>query len=287
MAVAQDRPTPTPQGAPVSSLPSEHSAAESELDVIERTRRIVLNHIRALPNFICRRISRQFYDRSGVGAKWRLVQTVVAEVRYVDGRESFRTLSVNGKSSSEEFRSVSGTYGAFASTLNNIFSPEANAKLWLSGDSALNRRPVHVVRMSVPTPLGSHVIHLGLDRNGKKIRPIDVGYQGLVLIAKDSGSVLRIHAQETLGISDEYPIEQAEFSVDYGDVRIGTSVYSLPVRKQGLVYVRRGGVTKHEVEFLDYRKFDAESTLTFQCREPRLFGITAHTNLQTRTRKGR
>ena len=264
MAGAQDRPARKRPEAPGPSVGLEHSAARSEFDIIERTRRLVMNNIAALPNFICRRVSRQSYDRSGVGAKWSLVRTVVAEVRYVDGRESFPTLSVDGKSSSEQFQSVSGTYGAFASTLNNIFSPHANAKLRLSGEYELNRRPVHVVRMSVPSPLGRHVIHLGLDRNGSKTRPIDVGYQGLVFIAKDSGSVLRIHARETLGIPPEHPIEQAEFSVDYGDVQIGTSMYSLPVRNQGLVYIRQGGITKHEVEFQDYRKFDVESTLTFQ-----------------------
>ena len=82
MAGAQDRPARKRPEAPGPSVGLEHSAARSEFDIIERTRRLVMNNIAALPNFICRRVSRQAYDRSGVGAKWSLVRTVVAAMAF-------------------------------------------------------------------------------------------------------------------------------------------------------------------------------------------------------------
>lgn len=73
----------------------ESSPVLHHSEIIERTRRVVRNYIDELPNFICTRTTRTSWELPRT-AREVARKTVVAEVRFLDGRESYSVVSVNG-----------------------------------------------------------------------------------------------------------------------------------------------------------------------------------------------
>ena len=65
----------------------------------------------------------------------------------------------------------------------------------------------------------------------------------------------------------DFPIQQATTLLDYDYSKISDKDYVLPLKAE--IRMREGRVlVKNEVEFRLYRKFGAETTITFETPEP-------------------
>ena len=245
---------------PTTTVPESPSLtpAETDANLIERARRIVLAYTENLPNFVCTKISRSGWLKDGARSRWRQSREVTAEVQFVDGRESYRNVTMNGRRSKKNFRDIAG-YGEFGSTLYDLFRPEAGAVFTRSGDDVIGGREVAVFRMEVVNP--SYGIHFS--SWGRNKRPINVGFRGLVSIDKATGHVLRHDAREMLGVPSDYLFRQASHSIDYDYVPIGGKPHLLPVRSRWAYRYPK----KFEIEYIEWtscRKFGAESTVDFE-----------------------
>ena len=239
-------------GAPAVPAPSTLTPAETDANLIERARRVALAYTRNLPNFVCTQTNRSFM--SGDGYDWRQTKEAATEVQFVDGRESYRNVTVNGrrKKAWPDWQS----YGDFGSSLYSLFQPEAGAVFTRSGDDVIGGRDVAVFRMAVRNP------RYGYGLKSRKRRAA-VGFRGLVSIDKATGKVLRYDARESLGIPHDFPVQQASHSVDYGYVPIGGKPHLLPVRSRWVQrYPRK--IERDDVEWTSCRKFGAESTVDFE-----------------------
>ncbi len=91
-------------------------------------------------------------------------------------------------------------------------------------------------------------------------------YHGLVFIDEHKHFVHRItlHAD---GISPSFPVQDVSLVLDYEYTRIGDADYLLPLTFE--LRSREGkSLIKNDVDYDDYRKFDADSSITFGAAPP-------------------
>ena len=238
---------------PAVPAPSTLTPAETDANLIERARRVALAYTRNLPNFVCTQTNRSGWLKDGPGSRWR--REVVSEVQFVDGRESHRNVTVNGRRSKKNFRQIA-SYGGFGTALYALFQPEAGTVFTRSGDNVIGGRDVAVFRMEVVNRRYGYNLRAGRKR-------INVGFSGLVSIDKATGRMLRYEAREMLGIPPGYPFQQASRSLDYDYVPIGGKEYLLPVRSRWVTrYPRK--IERNDIEWTSCRKFGAESMVDFE-----------------------
>ena len=232
--------------------------AQQDRMLIERARRVALAYTDNLPNFVCTQTSRKGWLKDGTRSRWRQFREVTAEVQFVDRRESYRNVTLNGRRTKKDFKEVAG-YGGFGSSLYELFRPDARAVFTRSGDDVISGREVAVFRYGLANPRYGYHFFL----TGRNKRPINVGFRGLVSIDKETGHVLRYDAREMLGIPSDYPFQQVSHSIDYGYVPIGGSSHLLPVRSRWAYRYPKKSYIQY-VEWTNCRKFGAESTVDFE-----------------------
>ncbi len=73
--------------------------------------------------------------------------------------------------------------------------------------------------------------------------------------------MLRIET-EAFNLPADFDLDTVEMTVDYGFVRIGGEEYLLPVASENLACWRgSNNCSRNKIEFRNYRKFGAESTI--------------------------
>jgi hypothetical protein len=89
------------------------------------------------------------------------------------------------------------------------------------------------------------------------------GYTGTIWIDKATSRVLRIEIAAEK-IPRGFPLDTVESAIDYDFVLIGDSKYLLPVHSEALS-CRRGTseCTRNVIDFRNYKKFGAETNITF------------------------
>jgi hypothetical protein len=88
-------------------------------------------------------------------------------------------------------------------------------------------------------------------------------YSGTVWIDKETRNVMRIE-EETGPMPSGFPFDKAEAVVEYNFVHLDVNNYVLPVHSEILTCQRgTSSCTKNEINFQNYKKFAADSTITF------------------------
>ena len=92
-------------------------------------------------------------------------------------------------------------------------------------------------------------------------REIVPAYRGLIYIDRDTKAVTKI-TLNPYNIPSDFPIHDAHESLDYDFQTIGDTQYMLPL-KAVLTSKLTRFMTKNEIEFRLYRKFETGSTIKF------------------------
>jgi hypothetical protein len=210
-----------------------------------------------LPNFVVQQNTTRYYS-TVVPAQWRVLDVVTAEVASVDGKEDYRNIMVNGKPSSRPIEKTgSWSTGEFQTTLDSLLNPYTAAAFRKSKDDTLSGRAAYTYDFSVRLENSDWDIHAP---GGSKATP---SYKGTVWIDKETYNVMRIEEQ-TGPMPASFPFDKAESVVEYGFVRIDGKSYPLPVHSEILTCQRGSSAcTKNEINFRNYRKFGADSSVTF------------------------
>lgn len=233
------------------------------LTKIESIRQWANSYVENLPDFVCTQFNQDFI-LDGMG-HWRKTREAVATVRFVDGKESYKTVNLNGVPSDEDWmKASSGRFGHFGSLLKEMFAAGSPASFVYLGEEPLNGQTVDV--FSVTHPKG-YTLHKGVKRNGKLRKPIVVGYEGKIYVAKHLHLVIRIAFERFVGIPRKYPYSGGSLQTDFSFVPIGEKMYWLPVEYTGVIEAKQG--TKYALKsqyhtiWVDYKRFGAETRLTF------------------------
>lgn len=230
---------------------------DEQNSILTEVREYALNYTKTLPDFICMQVTRRYYDPFG-SDNYRHYDTVMTKVSYFEQHEKYELLSVNDKFMTASYESLGGTLssGEFGSMMKEIFEPKTDAEFHWIRWATLRGHRAHVYSYVVDQAHSQWSIE---DRTvHDRISP---GYSGLVYVDRDTRTVMRVTLKAE-GIPPTFPISEADDRLDYDTADISGHPFILPMMAQ--VHLRAGKVNqRNDIEFHNYRKFSADTTLKF------------------------
>ncbi|MDX2182223.1 MAG: hypothetical protein SFV18_21705 [Bryobacteraceae bacterium] len=255
---------PPPSAGPPAggaSAPADEASASTvrpQADsLIERAREAAYSFNDGLPNFLCDQLTLRYSSESGRKPNWKLRDRAEVELLYVDGREDYRNPRLNGKAVKKEKVEETGQWstGDFGTTLVDVFSSSTAAKFTRrAGGETIEDVYTVPYDFTVAKPHS----HWRILFDGE-ILP---AYDGTLFIDPVSARVMRIEKQAR-GLPPTYKIDVVEMTVTYGWVTISGQKHLLPVDSENLSCERGSpNCSKNEIQFRNYRKFAAESSIS-------------------------
>ncbi len=250
-----DAPRVGPLEPRVEEKPAEEPPAPA-LPLIEKARAATAEFTSSLPNYIVQQLVTRY--SSGMRADdWVARDRVELDLIYDGGQEQYRNIKVGGKATNADPRET-GTWstGEFASVLIEVLHPGTRADFREKRRSTIAGREAVIFDYTVEQERSGWTI----DMVAQVYRP---RYTGSLWVDKETGRVLRLEMQARR-TPREFPIDVAELAVDYDDVKIGNGRYLLPVKAENLLCHRgTSECGRNVVEFRNYKKYGAESQVTF------------------------
>ncbi len=241
--------------SPAPPNPAEQKA------LVARMREAALNYSDRLQDFLCTELLTRTADTSGTGKKWKLLETRELELGYISHQEHYRLVKVNGKATETDKRVKRGYWtpgGEFGSSLLYIFGPKVAAEFtWDHEESAGDARSC-VFRYHVPVATSSLVINADMDH-------VKVAHGGFVTADCNTGAVMRFQLKTEPASVKRGGRDIAigmELDLRYAMTAIGSGEFLLP---QHAIEMAPFGPTetKAEIDFRDYRKYEASSNIVF------------------------
>ena len=214
-------------------------------------------YVSSLPNFICIQVTRQL--EAGVKSdRWHKGDTLVSKLSFNQGREQRILDAVNGKpvrGGESRWRAPLRTEGEFGILLSRVLGPESEAWFTWSRWETLRGKRLAVFDFSVDKQHST--LSLSLSDLAKAIVP----YSGSIYADPESGAVWRI-TDAARDIPAKLLTRAISTTIDYDEIPIGDKKYLLPVEAVVSLILEHKKV-RNELEFHDYRKFEADSAITF------------------------
>ena len=216
-----------------------------------------LNHERDLPNFICTQTTRRFEDFNGKNG-WSPIDIIVERLTYFEHREDYKVIELNGRPASVAHEQLNGasSSGEFGSVLKSIFSPDTETEFNWENWFTLRGRRMHVFSYRVAVSKSNYHIKVPLQK-----LDLVTGYYGLIFVDARRRMVHRITLHPE-GVPPSFPIQDVSLALDYEYNRVGDADYLLPLEFE-LRSRERNLLVKNDVDYDNYRKFTAESNITF------------------------
>ena len=252
-------------GPLVVTRPAEPEASAPERvpfeedPVIQKAKEVAASFAGSLPDFFCKQMTTRYQsDNSKTG--WDSLDVVTADIVYENGHESYKNIKVGNKSVNKSMMDIEGTRstGEFAAILEDLFSPATRAVFRKSGQDTLHGRAAFSYKYEVPRERS----HWRVEAPSQLYYP---AHRGTIWIDKETSRVLRIE-QEGRNLPLLFPFDTVETAVDYDFVRLTAGQpFLLPVDAEVLSCVRGSrNCNRNRIEFRNYRKFGAESDVTFE-----------------------
>ena len=247
----RDRRPSTRDDAPASA----DAGARDEF--IEKARDMAFNFSETLPAYSVKQFTTRFQS-DNPRVNWQPIDNISTEVVYENGKENYKNILVNGKPPKGKIEdSGSWSTGEFATVLRDIFSPSSAADFRPSGAATIVNRATRVYKFVVEQENS----HWKIAGPGQFYFP---SYKGTMWIDKETNRVIRIETQ-TRNMPKDFSFDMVESTLDYDFIRLGSNSYLLPVHSENLICVRHTSTcSRNVIDFRNYRKFGAESTLIFK-----------------------
>ena len=193
----------------------------------------------------------------GSGTSTEVNDVIEERLTFIGKHEEYEGLQINGKpAKGVDHRQLQGAFtaGEFGSALHDIFDANSHTSFTWDRIEHIHGRKVYVYAFRVPQEHGAIVIHRDPDRQAV------VPYSGRVFVDPQTFSVLRITS--TLDLPAGFPVVHADRMIEYKPITIANEEYLLPSHSE----VHMQDVARlyvNEVDFKDYHKFVAESTIHY------------------------
>lgn len=253
-------PPPAPKPI-IVPIPPPDSVEQAK--IIDDARDYVMNYTKSLPNFICVQVTRRYVDRAATGTNWYHLDTITARLSY-NGHEDYEViLKDNQPVTNVKMEQLGGTVsaGEFGTMMSDIFDPESHADFSWDHWATLRGRRTYVFAYDIAQENSRY--HIVETDTKQEIVP---AYRGLVYIDRDTKMITKI-TLNPYNIPADFPIREAQESLDYDIQNIGGAQYMLPL-KAVLTSKLSRFMTKNDIEFRMYRKFETGSTITFDTPDP-------------------
>ena len=250
-----------PPPRPIPPPSSEEQAA-----VLDDVRNYALNYSANLPDFICTEVTNR-YAAPAPGTKyggpvtddphWQKQDQLTVRLSYFEQKEDYKLILHNSTPTSQDIKSVGGSqsFGDFGTMLREIFEPQTEARFEWDHWGTLRGQRVMAFRYHVTRDRSKY--HLIVDGG----RGIITAYTGLVEVHPTTHVVLRVTVQAE-DIPTDFPVKSANDILDYDYTDISGHTFLLPLKAQ--ITASLGDyVTRNDKEFKIYRKYSADSSVTF------------------------
>jgi hypothetical protein len=241
-------------GAPATAQQLEPEQAS----LLEQAREAALRYSNSLPDFLCTEVVRRIHAQGHSG--WRDLDTLTVKLSYFGHREDYKLIEIDGKPTLLEYEFVAGAVstGEFGTRLYSVFDPRSHGDFRWKGWSTLRER--RVARFSYRIARANSNYRLAYGPELAEQNAIVVAYHGDVYVDEETHMALRLTLRAE--IPHGFPINSNESSVDYEFAAVGGKQYLLPSHATSMA---KSGtyIAENIVEFRDYRKFQAEATVTF------------------------
>jgi hypothetical protein len=249
-------PTNAPAKAPVVEVAPQPIPIQDD-PVITKAREAAASYLESLPNYLVQQMTTRYQsDRPKSG--WTALDIVTADVTVQDGLESYKNIKVGNKSVNTPMDQIEGTRstGEFSTMLEQLLENGA-AKFRAGGTDTIHNRSAYKYSFEIPRELSRWRIE----------SPSQLYYpatKGTIWIDKETSRVLRIE-QQGKPMPALFPFDTIESATDWDFIRLGTSgPYLLPVEAEVLSCQRGTSIcSRNKIEFRNYRKFGAETNITF------------------------
>lgn len=250
----------------VNGNSSENAAATSIIPVEEdplimKAKAAAADYTDTLPNYLVKQNTTR-YDSDNPKNGWDAHDVVTADVTYKDGNQEYANVKV-GNRSVKSIMDTGGqsSTGEFATWIEDIFSPTAAARFRRSGQETVNGRPCVAFKYEVTRERSHWRVSVG----PQIYYP---AYRGTVWIDRESSRVMRLEV-ESRGIPLLFPLEKVEMAMDYDFVRLASPRPFLLPTVAEVLSCQQGSTrcSRNRIEFRNYRKFGAESEITFEDKQ--------------------
>jgi hypothetical protein len=238
-----------------ADAPPEPAAQDRMLEAMEQ---YGMQYVASLPNFLCVQVTRQL--EAGMHSdRWRKGDTLTSRLSFHDGQEK-RTLElVNGKPADpmkRHWHTPLVTEGEFGILLSRVVDPASDATFTWNRWETVRGKRLAVFDYSVDKE------HSTLTMQLSDLAKATLAYRGSVYVDAETGAVWRITDTADSGIPPQLRMQAISTVIDYAETAIGGKPYLLPSAATVAVVTDTGRV-RNELEFRDYRKFEAESVIKF------------------------
>jgi hypothetical protein len=235
--------------------PSDAEAAA----LIEKARRYALSYTASLPDFLATEVINRYHDPRN-NDRWLRLDTLTVRLSYSEHAENYKLIEIDGKPTLLDYMNTGGptSKGEFGSLLLYLFHPKMEAEFRWKGWSNIHKRRAAIYSYKVDQAHTQYHITFGIADSGPN--HIVAPYYGEVAIAPETGEVLNLVQHAILPMS--FPIRQSATTVEYSYAEVGGRKYLLPLRAEVTMATARYK-TRNVVDFKDYRRFQTETTITF------------------------
>jgi hypothetical protein len=245
---------PTTDAAPVRRvIPSSGDP------VIDQARESAFAYAQTLPNFIVKQITTRYDSKPGRDGKpaWQAYDTITADVISEDGKETYRNILENGHPPTRPVDETgSWSTGEYSSVLLDLFSLSTKASFHDQHATTIANRAAWRYEYNVDRSNS----HWQVESSTATIEP---EYGGSIWIDKESSRTLRVELAGR-NMPKDFELDTVECAVDYDFVTIGGSRFLLPVHAEILSCYRNNGYCgRNVIDFREYRKFSADSSISF------------------------
>jgi hypothetical protein len=252
-------PPPAAVAAPLPP-PKPPSAKEQE-EILADMREYALNYTMSLPNYVCVQTTRSKIDPIDKphGIRYSANGYVAQELlAFYDHKEKYTVEMFNGKSvanmTHDQLPGVRSS-GEFGTMMHSIFDPESGAEFAWENWHTLRGKRMYAFSYRIDKEHGYSM------EDGESRRSYTSAYTGLVYWDRDANAIPKI-TLDTTGIPPDFPIREVHIKLDYDLIKIGEQLYMLPYHYQ-LDSTADKFTSGNEADYKLYRKYGAESTITF------------------------
>jgi hypothetical protein len=250
--------------APPKPVGPAPPSEEEKQKALEKVTEYARGYIKNLPDFTCTQVTRRFVDPSNAES-YRLNDTVLENLSYLEGHESYKVVSVNNKPMPDaDHWKLGGTTsaGEFGTDMRALFDPSTQTDFEWDSWTTWRGRRTHKFSYRVSQPNSGWEIRYG--QQGEQGQKIVAGYKGYVYVDRDTNMIMRID-REAEGIPAGFPVQNVKQRTIYDFHKIweeNPREYLVPA--SSLITSKSGRVmVKNETEFRLYRKFGTESVIKF------------------------
>jgi hypothetical protein len=267
--VTAELPPPTPP--PAFAHPPIPSREEMTA-AIHHARVYASKYESNLPNFLCNENIVRYEDLRSKGT-WEKKDTLGLRLSFEDRQEKDKLVTFNGRPTAFPLSAVGGaqTSGEFGALMLQILDPVSRGKFHWDHWTLLRKRPTQVYAYRIEAADSRYKLVFGTSYQHDETV---AAMEGLLYLDGETLDIVRI-ANRAADIDLSFPVRQASTTLDYATQDVGAKSYVLPLHAD----IRLGTAlihTRNLLEFTGYRKFEGESTITFDDPEPPPTGRVKH-----------